>query len=250
MITLVLLFFVGVAIGAAAVHFRLTSKFKLILEQQNAAFDLEKADMIEKSVLESIERELKDEIGVLRQNITQQEEAFQREKEAVEQACQARIGELESDISSFKDKMGRCELNLQERKRNIQKDVTQLLELMETFRRWDDEMAELVSHNKLMRNQNKEFGTIVDQIIMLSLNASIEAARAGEQGRGFAVVANEVKALATKSADLSESYKDNLYKNDIITTSTFQDIQASGKMILTSIHALQTTIDSFKLESR
>ena len=40
-----------------------------------------------------------------------------------------------------------------------------------------------------------------------------------------------------------------LYKNDIITTSTFQDIQASGKMILTSIHALQTTIDSFKLES-
>ena len=37
-------------------------------------------------------------------------------------------------------------------------------------------------------------------------------------------------------------YKDNLHKNDMIATATFQDIQASGKMILTSIHAIETKV--------
>jgi len=36
---------------------------------------------------------------------------------------------------------------------------------------------------------------------LLGLNAAIEAARAGEQGRGFAVVAEEMRKLATQSAE-------------------------------------------------
>ena len=39
------------------------------------------------------------------------------------------------------------------------------------------------------------------QTNLLSLNASIEAARAGEAGKGFAVVANEIRGLATRSAE-------------------------------------------------
>lgn len=146
----------------------------------------------------------------------------------------------------------RCE-EAQHRAASIVDEAARLRLMSGTFERWHEQMTSLMAQNNDMHKKNHELSSIVSHVLIVSLNASIEAARAGAAGRGFSIVAGEVRTLATRSQELSKSYRDSLHRNDLITAATFQDIQAGGKMIaasLASVESLSSQLNSQLKEIR
>jgi methyl-accepting chemotaxis protein len=85
---------------------------------------------------------------------------------------------------------------------------------------------------------------IAFQTNILALNAAVEAARAGEQGRGFAVVANEVRSLASRSADAAREIKALISSSVDKVESGSALVDKAGQTMTEVVHAIQRVTDT------
>lgn len=226
MINSIIFFLLG-ALCCGAVMWRRTKQLKQTL-----------ATMIHIEQAEAAEQNLQRLIQELQEKIEHHQDLFEQEKDT----SHAHINQLQDDHEQLIRQLANQDSELKSKALNscdtLGETVDKLLGLIKTFERWHADMNVLITHNREMHNKNDEFALIVKQVIIVAINASIEAARAGEHGRGFAVVASEVGVLANRAEKLSKDYRSNLYENDLITTTTFQDLQAGGKMITGAILSL------------
>jgi methyl-accepting chemotaxis protein len=105
-------------------------------------------------------------------------------------------------------------------------------------------------------NAINEAISVIDQIAfqtnILSLNAAVEAATAGEAGKGFAVVAQEVRNLASRSAEAANEIKTLV---ESATAKANEGKEISTKMIAgfdtlnTNINLMAETIKSVTISS-
>jgi len=113
--------------------------------------------------------------------------------------------EITGSLRMVKQLTGRNQAQAHAAKELAEATVTDTRGGLDQMRQLSHAIVEIKSSADETGKIVKTIQEIASQTNLLALNAAIEAARAGDAGRGFSVVAEEVRSLATRSAQAARN---------------------------------------------
>lgn len=113
----------------------------------------------------------------------------------------------------------------------------------------DAKMEQLIAATNNIDQSSAQIGSIIKtiediafQTNILALNAAVEAARAGSAGKGFSVVSDEVRSLASKSAEAAQN-------TSTLIGRSIQDVKTgteSTSLAISAVQVINECIQSIK----
>ncbi|MDX2095417.1 MAG: HAMP domain-containing methyl-accepting chemotaxis protein [Alphaproteobacteria bacterium] len=167
--------------------------------------------------------------------------------------------DFESSIGSMSSQVGASATVLQERATSLQGAIEELsVSALEISKRVHDSLAivreavetgtnattlttQLAASADKITNVVTLIRSIAEKTNLLALNATIESARAGDAGKGFAVVANEVKTLASQTANAIVEITNQISEMQQAAGNTAGAI-AQMSQIVQQVNVISTTI--------
>ena len=205
---------------------------KLVNQTKSAAIEVQSNTEANDLAIQSLAQE----------TLTQAAEIVQMQSRLVE--MEQSIDLVSRQANQARDSIEQAGTTIDRTDQSMNQTVAEIDAVQNTITQTTAKAQRLGESSQAISSAVNTIGRFAAQTHLLALKASIEAARSGEQGRGFGVIAEEVRSLATQSAEATADIETLVNKIQLETSEVVEAMNHGSKQITQGSQLVQQTRQS------